>query len=450
MKKWRVLRVPTPLAHARGASTLHLVATLKLEFLGRRDRPPFFITQEVTTIGRAAENDVVFCDADEDRVVSGRHCRIERRGAAYVLMDLGASNKLLVNDREVGTHTLQDGDVMQVGRNGPRVRVLIAEAGTMGSKALRDSTRLVLLDKLGIRKYRLWLAVAVLAAGGLAAAFLSRGSELDRLAKIEEQLRSLEGEISAAGVSKDKLKLIARLNEVGLEREKLLANLAPAERPKRSFVEEQVIYLMRRFGETRYVVPQIFVERVAHFVRYYSEDVWGRREIELGMKNLGDGLARIKAIFEARKLPAELAYIAFVESKFDPRADNATTGARGMWQIRPSVGREHGLVVDEKKGVDERFDAEKSTRAARSLLLNLIAIYGVRSFMLVLAAYNAGDAAIRNRLKRLDDPIEQRDFWTLVRLGHLRNETNEYIPKFIAATIVFEHLERFRFARPAR
>ena len=65
--------------------------------------------------------------------------------------------------------------------------------------------------------------------------------------------------------------------------------------------------------------------------------------------------------------------------------------------------------------------------------------------MLVLAAYNAGDASIRFRLKKLENPIEQRDFWTLVRLGLLREETNSYIPKFIAATIVFENLARFGF-----
>ena len=53
--------------------------------------------------------------------------------------------------------------------------------------------------------------------------------------------------------------------------------------------------------------------------------------------------------------------------------------------------------------------------------------------------------SIRFRLKKLENPIEQRDFWTLVRLGLLREETNRYIPKFIAATIVFENLARFGF-----
>lgn len=205
-----------------------------------------------------------------------------------------------------------------------------------------------------------------------------------------------------------------------------------------------MIGLLRRFQETSYLVPRIFIDRVTHFFRYYTAEPVGRRDVELAVRNGRHLLPMIKRLLEEKKLPAELAYLGFVESKFDRQSENPRTGAKGIWQLLPGVAREQGLVVDERN--DERTDPLKSTLAARGLLLQLIAVYGVRSFMLALAAYNAGDVKIRARLKRLPDPIEQRDFWTLARLGLLAEETHDYIPKFVAATIVFENLERFGFS----
>jgi membrane-bound lytic murein transglycosylase D len=299
-----------------------------------------------------------------------------------------------------------------------------------------------------MRKYRVALVLLSLCAVALGVLFaVTHKSKLELLEMLRKEGQSLEESIASAGSDTAKLALIRRLNKVVLERERLLASLPESERPARSFVEGQVIRLMERFRETSYAVPEIFIQRVSKFVAFYTEDPRGRAEIALGMKNGSALLPKIFGLFEAKKLPGELAYIGFVESKFDAQAENSRSGARGIWQLMPAVAREQGLVVDAK--IDERSDFEKSTLAARGLLLNLVSVYGVRSFMLVLAAYNAGDANIRYRLKKLEDPIEQRDFWTMVRLGLLREETNDYIPKFVAATIVFEHLEKFGFRAAA-
>ena len=413
---------------------------VQLEFLGRRDKPPFYLTKAHTTLGRGADNDVVFCEAEEDRVVSVRHCRMELVDGACRVFDLGASNKLLVNDEPVTEWTLADGDILQLGKQGPRLRVTLG-SGTAPKRGLVAATQLVLRERLGARKYRVAVvALGVLCAGLVALYVVTKKDQLEGL----ENLRSrLEASIAGASSAEERMRLIGRLNRVVLEREKLLASLPEDKRPKRSFVEEQVISLMVRFHETSYLVPALFVQRVEGFVRYYTEDPRGRQDVLLGLRNAKALLPTLRATLREKKLPPELAYVAFVESKFDAQAHNTKTDARGLWQLLPLVAKGHGLQVT--ASLDERTDPMKSTLAARALMLELVATYGVRSFMLVLAAYNAGDASIRFRLKKLENPIEQRDFWTLVRLGLLREETNSYIPKFIAATIVFENLSRFGF-----
>lgn len=413
---------------------------VQLEFVGRRDKPPFYVTKPHTTLGRGAENDVVFCDAEEDRVVSVRHCRLELSDDVCRVVDLGASNKLLVNDVVVAEAQLAHGDVLQLGKRGPRVKVSLA-AATAPKRGLIASTQLVVREKLGMRKYRVALVALGLTCAGLIALYAV--TKKDQLQGLERLRARLEESIAGATSAEERLRLIGRLNRVVLEREKLLATLPEDRRPKRSFVEDQVIALMVRFHETSYLVPSLFVQRVEAFVRYYTEDPRGRQDVALGLRNGATLLPMLRAHLREKKLPAELAYVAFVESKFDTQALNTKTGARGLWQLLPAVGKGHGLRVEDPG--DERLDPVKSTRAARALMLELVATYGVRSFMLVLAAYNAGDASIRFRLKKLENPIEQRDFWTLVRLGLLREETNNYIPKFIAATIVFENLARFGF-----
>ena len=64
-------------------------------------------------IGRLPDNAV----AIDNAAVSGRHARIVREGDAYVLRDLHSTNGTFVNELLITEHTLQDGDVVQVGKH---------------------------------------------------------------------------------------------------------------------------------------------------------------------------------------------------------------------------------------------------------------------------------------------------------------------------------------------
>ena len=89
---------------------------------------------------------------------------------------------------------------------------------------------------------------------------------------------------------------------------------------------------------------------------------------------------------------------------------------------------------------DERLDPEKSTEAAAEYFRDLIGIFGGKSsVMLALAAYNAGEGRVMGALKKIADPLRDRDFWYLYRMGYLAEETNEYIPRVIALIILAQN-----------
>ncbi len=67
--------------------------------------------EDVTTIGRHEGNRLVVADA----TVSASHCRIEKGGGGFVLVDLGGKNGTRVNGVRVERHTLKAGDAILIG-----------------------------------------------------------------------------------------------------------------------------------------------------------------------------------------------------------------------------------------------------------------------------------------------------------------------------------------------
>jgi membrane-bound lytic murein transglycosylase D len=65
--------------------------------------------------------------------------------------------------------------------------------------------------------------------------------------------------------------------------------------------------------------------------------------------------------------------------------------------------------------------------------------------MLAIAAYNAGTGRIMGALQKIDDPMHNRDFWYIYRMGYLAEETNEYIPRILALMIIDENQEYYGF-----
>lgn len=207
------------------------------------------------------------------------------------------------------------------------------------------------------------------------------------------------------------------------------------------FIDE----IMVRFGETDYHIPPKMVERVKYHIDIYS----GRMKRTIGkyLKRKHKYFPMIREIFTAKNLPIELAYISMLESGFNPTI-KSHAGARGLWQFMPATGRRFGLKVN--KDVDERCLPKKSTYAAAEYFKDLIAEFGGKSsIMLAMASYNAGEGRVRGALRKIEDPMRNRDFWYIYRMGYLAEETNEYIPRMLALMIIDENQVLYGFASPS-
>lgn len=206
-------------------------------------------------------------------------------------------------------------------------------------------------------------------------------------------------------------------------------------------LEKKIDEILARFGETDYHIPPQMVERVRYHVDIYS----GRMKRTIGkyLERRQKYFPMIYRIFQQKRLPVELAYVSMLESGFNPMA-LSHAGARGLWQFMPHTGRRYGLKVN--NSVDERCDPEKATYAAAEYFKDLIGIFGSKSsVMLAMAGYNAGEGRVMGALRKIDDPMRNRDFWYIYRMGYLAEETNEYIPRIIAMIVIAEGAEEYGF-----
>ena len=148
----------------------------------------------------------------------------------------------------------------------------------------------------------------------------------------------------------------------------------------------------------------------------------------LGFKKLYFPL--FESLLDSYELPLELKYLAIVESALNPKA-KSHSGATGLWQFMYLTGREYNLNVTSY--IDERQDPIKSTHAACEYFLKLYDNFG--DWNLVLAAYNGGPGYLQRKI----NSIGSNNFWDLY--PHLRRETRNYIPTFIAVNYAMEFAE---------
>lgn len=206
-------------------------------------------------------------------------------------------------------------------------------------------------------------------------------------------------------------------------------------------VELYIAEIMARLGETDYHIPKEMLQRVKYHIGVYTGSL--KPVIARYLERKKIYFPMILKIFKDKKVPPELAYVSMLESGFNPNA-LSHAGARGLWQFMPKTGRTFNLRVDDM--MDERTDPEKATYAAAEYFLDLIGIFGGQSsVMLAMAAYNAGEGRVMGALRKIEDPVKNRDFWYIYNMGYLAEETNEYIPRVLAMMIIDQHAELYGF-----
>ena len=158
----------------------------------------------------------------------------------------------------------------------------------------------------------------------------------------------------------------------------------------------------------------------------------GRKTFATWLQRAGRYRMLIVDILRREGMPSDLFYLAVIESGLNPRAYSRSR-AVGLWQFMAHTGRMMGLK--RTHWIDERRDPIKATKAAARYLKDLFAEFG--DWRLALAAYNAGPGRVRRAIARADTD----DYWQL----DLPRETKNYVPLFMAATVIAKDPQLFGF-----
>jgi pSer/pThr/pTyr-binding forkhead associated (FHA) protein len=440
----------------------------------------YLITNDVTSIGRASDNDLVL-QGPEAVTVSLHHLTIHREEGGFRVRDLDSTNGTFVDGERVTETELRPPAVIRFGAQGPQLSLVLEEPAPV---ATLDSTQVVTASALAIavsaapaavagtyegllseaverarearshgganetmtimrdvlhqalrhtrKRFRmviLALAVGLLAVSA-AAAWKVRDLNLQKHV-IDERIRDIEKRLQQSSPA-DTDGLVNQLDAYEGQAEHLQQNLLYRVEPHpHDFVTEEIRKIMEEFGSEVYSIPPELIERV----KYYMEQFQGpdHRLVDEALGVAGHYNA-IRQVLEQEHLPPDLAYVPLVESALGD--GQSAAGAVGLWQFTPATAKAYGLRVDDT--VDERLNVNKSTEAACRYLRALILDFGSgSSVMLALAAYNLGPGKVKQAvIKSVQDPIKQRNFWYLYRTRSLPAETREYVPKVLAAIIV--------------
>ena len=139
-------------------------------------------------------------------------------------------------------------------------------------------------------------------------------------------------------------------------------------------------------------------------------------------------------------LPEALKYLPVIESGYNPNAVSPS-GATGLWQFMLNSIEPYDLQVND--WMDERRDFWKSTVAGLQKLAYNRSVLG--DWLLALAAYNCG----LNRVRSALEESASRDFWELAEKGYLPEETEKYIPKFLAIVHIAQNAKEYGLQLPA-
>lgn len=189
-------------------------------------------------------------------------------------------------------------------------------------------------------------------------------------------------------------------------------------------------------SSTLYNVPIVLDPSVQSHIRYFNTSI--RNRFEQWLFRLSRYRPLVENIFAEFNLPSDLVYLSLVESGFNPYAYSRAK-ATGPWQFMKGTAKVYGLRVDSY--VDERRDPIKSTVAAARYLRDLYDMFG--TWPLAMAAYNAGEGKVMRALHK----AQAESFTDISKTKLIRRETKEYVPRFMAATIIAKNPDRYGFSQ---
>lgn len=187
-------------------------------------------------------------------------------------------------------------------------------------------------------------------------------------------------------------------------------------------------------GPSGFDIPVVVNDAVLKAVAFYQFRT--PQAFAGALKRSGRYLDLMRGILKEKGLPQDLVYVAMIESAFKHNA-HSRKAAHGFWQFIDGTARRYGLKRG--KGIDERSDFVKSTRAAAAYFRDLYEMFG--DWHLAMAGYDTGEGRILRGLQRTG----ARDYWELASGNFLHRETREYVPYVLAAALIAKDPARFGF-----
>lgn len=185
-----------------------------------------------------------------------------------------------------------------------------------------------------------------------------------------------------------------------------------------------------------YNIPVILDPAVESHIRFFNTSI--RSRFEQWLIRFSRYRPMVEKIFAEFNLPSDLVNLSLVESGFNPYAYSRAK-ATGPWQFMQATGKVYGLRIDHY--VDERRDPTKSTIAAARYLRDLYDLFG--AWPLAMAAYNAGEGKVQRALHK----VQGETFSDISKTKLIRQETKQYVPRIMAATIIARNAEYYGFGQ---
>ena len=185
-----------------------------------------------------------------------------------------------------------------------------------------------------------------------------------------------------------------------------------------------------------YPLPQPILDELDELQNSYP------RTFQRGLNRSARYMPHLQKEFRNAGLPEDLAWLAMVESMFQPRVVSPA-GAGGMWQFMRATGRRYNLRMD--SFVDERYNWHSATRAAIAYLQTLHDFFD-GDWSLAITAYNMGEGGLSRAIASNGG---ERDFFTLINTppasNRIRQETKKFYPRVMAYIIAARDPEKYGF-----
>ncbi|MCW3125336.1 MAG: hypothetical protein JWO03_994 [Bacteroidetes bacterium] len=191
------------------------------------------------------------------------------------------------------------------------------------------------------------------------------------------------------------------------------------------------VYPFRVDGELTFAGERVPMEEPDVRERLDRElqiNVFRQSNTILNMKLANRYFPDMERILIEEGVPTDFKYLPLIESDF--RDVISPSGAGGFWQFVPATGKMYGLEVNDI--IDERYNIEKSTRAACTYLKAAKERLG--SWTAAAASYNFGVDGVAGKL----DAQHTTNYYDL----SITSETSRYVFRMLAMKVIFADPER--------